>query len=104
MAWIETVALGLELRHLAHDCLYPEPPRSREDKEALLLGPTRSPGRVPGGFHESGSLVPNSPGHDSFEGCDGLKTYGFHFISSEAVNGSEDTHDDVTAIGLFPFL
>lgn len=55
---IETAALGLELGHLAHDCLYPEPPRSREDKEALLLGPTRSPGRDPGGFHESGSPSP----------------------------------------------
>ena len=52
-----------------------------------------------------GSLVPTSPGHTGFEGYNGLKqdkTYYFSFVSPEALNGSEDTHNDVTAVQLFP--
>lgn len=105
MARTETVDLGLEPRHSAPCYASAEPSSGHEDEALLPLGPTQSPGTFPGGFHESGSLVPTSPGHTGFEGYNGLKqdkTYYFSFVSPEALNGSEDTHNDVTAVQLFP--
>lgn len=93
----ETADLGLESRHLAHNCLCPHPTRD-EEEDLLLLGPTLSPGRFPSGFHESGSPGPTSPGH---AGCKGWnfsrlkqnKACYFNFNSSGALNGYEDTYN-----------